>query len=296
MYIAIHNNNTLQPRWDSRQINNDNTWFTSLVLRTLDNSWINSLLLDIYAFSEFLKFKSDETLNLLRVMNFINTCKFHYVESGHIKYDYQEESCLELKNAEYSIPLPHIHNRLRLPKAKDEKKKYTRNQDVLKVLNYVYSSDEIPCYHQCMKDIFEFAKDFSEKKKKKRLKMMFEMIHIRSKFSLCMIQWTEFRMCNDYEKPQDIYQHHNRGKVATDIFNAMKGCCKPEMLYCYLKGQLKYRLVTQIQIDISNSLNTVDIEDFGYRNQEVTADLQPCSVQDYINIASISNNSDPNED
>jgi len=49
-------------------------------------------------------------------------------------------------------------------------------------------------------------------------------------------------MCNDYEKPQDIYQHHNRGKVATDIFNAMKGCCKPEMLYCYLKGQLKYRV------------------------------------------------------
>jgi len=73
----------------------------------------------------------------------------------------------------------------------------------------------------------EYYRKMRGKKKKKKTKTPY---------------YTEFRMCNDYEKPQDIYQHHNRGKVATDIFNAMKGCCKPEMLYCYLKGQLKYRV------------------------------------------------------
>jgi len=69
-----------------------------------------------------------------------------------------------------------------------------------------------------------------------------------------------FRICNDYENPAKADQRDFRGKVANDIFKAMKGCCKANKLYCHKKDvsikSLSYKNIT----DISNSVNTVDNE------------------------------------
>jgi len=84
-----------------------------------------------------------------------------------------------------------------------------------------------------------------------------------------------FRICNDYENPAKADQRDFRGKVANDIFKAMKGCCKANKLYCHKKDvsikSLSYKNIT----DISNSVNTVDNEACNCDSYDSNTDYEP---------------------
>ncbi|KAG4097886.1 hypothetical protein H8356DRAFT_992238 [Neocallimastix lanati (nom. inval.)] len=89
-----------------------------------------------------------------------------------------------------------------------------------------------------------------------------------------------FRMCNDYEKPQDIYQGHDRGKVANDIFNAMKGYFK-----CLDPIRINYEESTSN--GYQNQEENKAVNSTNNNNQHIkseVSDLLPCGGTEHLKI------------